>query len=378
MKILFVIKTMHLAGGGAERLLVQIISGLADRRHNVSLLTFDPPGTSDFYPVDEAVRRVWIGKGPRGHRPGSLSSVMSVARLRKALLKLTPDVAVGFMHSAYFPLALARAATGIPGVGSEHIVWSHYADKPLERLSLWASALTLDAFTAVSEPARQTFPPQLRRKMTAIANAVAGADGRIADVAGRVEKVLLSVGRLEPQKDHETLIRAFSAIAPRFPDWSLRILGEGRLREQLKALTRELGVDQRVRLPGAVSDIDSEYLRAQLFAISSRYESFGLVTAEALARGLPVVGFADCPGTNELVINNETGLLVAGLDRVSALANGLALLMGSADERARMAAAAPASVSDFSVERMVERWEQLLTRVVQRRPAASEEKSVRS
>lgn len=101
--------------------------------------------------------------------------------------------------------------------------------------------------------------------------------------------------------------------------------------------------------------------------MSSVYESFGLATAEALAHGLPAVGFADCPGTNELIESGINGILVSGDDRVEALAAGLETAMGDPQLRQRMSARGPDSVAEFSVEHIVDRWEGLLDEVISRR-----------
>jgi len=194
-----------------------------------------------------------------------------------------------------------------------------------------------------------------------------------ADVRGedRTSRTLLAVGRLEDQKDHRTLIRAFAEIAGDFPDWRLRIVGEGELRPDLEALVRRHRLEGRVALPGAISEIGEEYEAAQLFVMSSSYESFGLTSAEALAHGLPVIGFADCPGTNELVQEGVNGRLVEGADRATALAAGLAGLMSSPGERERLGAAGPASIECFAPERITDVWEALLNRVIARHPASN-------
>lgn len=143
-------------------------------------------------------------------------------------------------------------------------------------------------------------------------------------------------------------------------DWDLRIVGEGHLRPALERQIADLGMVGRIELAGAVSDVGGEYAAAQLFALPSSYESFGLVTAEAFAHGLPVIGFADCPGTNTLVVDGINGLLVGGADRVSAFALGLKRLMGDADLRERLGSAAPATVAEFSTDRVIDAWEALL------------------
>jgi glycosyltransferase involved in cell wall biosynthesis len=282
---------------------------------------------------------------------------------------LAPDVAVGFMHSAYIPLGVALAGTGIPAVASEHIVYGHYDDRRIERALLHIIPRFLHSITAISEEMRHGFPPSIRRKMTIVPNPVAVAAAARADLGGGAEKIVLTVGRLEDQKDHRTLIAAFGQVAARFPDWRLRILGEGVLRPALEAQVAALGLGDRVALPGATADIGAQYAGAQLFAMSSTYESFGLATAEAMAHGLPAIGFADCPGTNELIVDGVNGLLVQGADRPAALAEGLARLMGSEEERRRIGAAGPASIAAFAPERVVGRWESLLAAAAQRRPA---------
>lgn len=369
MKLLFVIKALSLPGGGAERVLADVTARLADTGHDVCIASFDPSGSTDFYEFHPRVQRIRLGIGAIGQRSGWLDSVQRLAALRRAALRLEADAAIGFMHSAYVPLALALAGSGVTAIGSEHIVYSHYRDRPLERMLLSIAVPFLYAVTAISEDMRRGFPWPVRRRMTIIANPVAQHSGCRADVVGGARKVLLSVGRLEAQKDHRTLIAAFGSIAGKFPEWILRIVGEGMLRPQLELQVRELGLQGRVEMPGATPDVAGEYARAQLFVVPSSYESFGLATAEALAHGLPAVGFADCPGTNELIEDGISGLLVSGADRVAALAHGLSRFMESAELRQRAGAQAPRKPAMFAPEVVAQRWADLITAAVRRQPA---------
>jgi glycosyltransferase involved in cell wall biosynthesis len=274
---------------------------------------------------------------------------------------LAPDVATGFMHSAYVPLAMALCSSGIPVVASEHIVYDHYRSFPLEALSLRVTAPLYSRITVLSNDIRKSYPRSLAARMEVVPNPVAPAP-RLGDIVGGRSKVLLNVGRLFDQKDQRTLIEAFAQVAGAHPDWTLRIVGEGPLRPMLEALVEDRGLRGRVELLGTVNPIEREYESAQVFVMSSRYESFGLATAEALAHGLPAIGFADCPGTNELIQDNTNGLLVPPGDRVSGLAAGLSRLMEDAELRRRLGAAGPQSVARFSLEATVSNWEQLLRR----------------
>jgi glycosyltransferase involved in cell wall biosynthesis len=365
MNLAFVIKTLGIPGGGAERVLVQVTAGLVDRGHQVTILTFGSPRERDFYPVDERVDRVWLESGDVEAHSTPAELWRRAIALRRTIRGLAPDVAVGFMHSAYVPLAIALATSRIPVVASEHIHYDHYRGLPLDAVVLRLTLPLYARITVISDAIRSSFPRNLQRRMEVIPNPVLPAD-RNADPVGGASKVLLNVGRLFAQKDQRTLVEAFALVASAHLDWTLRIVGEGPLRPMLEAVARDRELERRVQFPGAVSDIAREYESAQVFAMPSLYESFGLATAEALAHGLPAVGFADCPGTNELIEDDVNGFLVPPGDRVARLAATLARLMESAELRRRLGAAAPKSVARFSVNTIVSQWEELLRRVSSR------------
>jgi glycosyltransferase involved in cell wall biosynthesis len=174
-------------------------------------------------------------------------------------------------------------------------------------------------------------------------------------------KVLLSVGSLREQKDHITLVRAFSQIAKRLPEWDLRIVGEGGMRKIIESEISLLGMQDRIFLKGATSRIHCEYEQAQLCVIPSKYESLGLTTLEALAHGLPVVGFDDCSGTNTLIVSGENGILVSGAsERVENLARGLFLLMKDTNARTLLAKRTIPVGREYNISNVVEQWVQLI------------------
>ena len=137
----------------------------------------------------------------------------------------------------------------------------------------------------------------------------------------------------------------------------------------LQEMIDTLGLGSRVELAGATSRIEAEYAAADLFVLPSSYESFGLATAEALLHGLPAVGFADCPGTNELIRDGENGQLVHGPDRKAALATVLADLMRNPAKRARLSGSSRQWILDqYGIEGVLDQWESVL-KVVVNKPA---------
>ena len=179
-------------------------------------------------------------------------------------------------------------------------------------------------------------------------------------------KIILNIGRLEHQKDQLTLIKAFSKIESSFPDWDLIIIGDGSLKNEIRKEIDFLNLNKRIFLKGFTKKIDSEYIQADVFVVSSLYESFGLVTAEAMSSGLPCIGFADCPGTNELIINERTGLLVKSLgDRSSSLAEGLKRLLADTRYRIKLGKESKKFINTkFSKDEIINSWEKLLYNVI--------------
>jgi glycosyltransferase involved in cell wall biosynthesis len=363
MNLLFCIKAMNNPGGGAERVLSDIANSLVKRGHSVRVLTFEKPGGKSFYPLAPEIERVDVAIGDTVNSARFMETQRRILGIRRALKKLKPDVAIGFMHSAFLPLGFAAAGTGIPVIASEHIVPHHYRTRPLEAVLLRTAPYLVRSITCTSEAVRQEYPAALRAKMIPIPNPVTVSPKGTADVAGGMngKKLLLTVGRLEKQKDHETLIRAFAALHERAPDWQLKIVGDGSLRPRLERLIAGLGIANRVELAGSIPNISDEYLAAQLFVLPSRYESFGLTTVEAMSHGLPAVGFADCLGTRDLIKPGLNGELVAvGRDRVRSLAETLLPLMLNADKRGALAHNARLIKDEYTLDAVIQLWENLI------------------
>lgn len=133
-------------------------------------------------------------------------------------------------------------------------------------------------------------------------------DGEPKGYAGRKPR-LLCVGRLIPIKGHVVLLRAFAEARRELPDLELAIAGRGPLEPALKALARELKIDDAVHFLGHVSPIQSAIEAAAAIVVPSMGEGFGMVALEAMERARPVIA-ADVGGLRELVRDGETGVLV--------------------------------------------------------------------
>ena len=163
------------------------------------------------------------------------------------------------------------------------------------------------------------------------------------------EVVLGIVGRLEPEKDHRTLLRAFQALIAHRQAARLLIVGDGSLRRELEAQCRALEIEGNVTFLGARADIPQVLAAFDVFVLSSVQEGVPLSVVEAMGAGKPVIA-TDVGGLRLLVRPNVNGLLVPPADPV-ALEAAMRELVGNAALRQEMGDGAARSHRSLSASR---------------------------
>ena len=127
MKLLFAIKGLYCAAGGAERVICDVCSFLAEQGgHEVSLLTLDSPGTPPFYSLSPRVRLLQLGLGDPAVPTTLVQFFRRMVSLRRVVKSQNPEVVVSFMHSMFIPMSFALAGLKVPLVASEHTTATHY------------------------------------------------------------------------------------------------------------------------------------------------------------------------------------------------------------------------------------------------------------
>ena len=181
-------------------------------------------------------------------------------------------------------------------------------------------------------------------------------------------QVILSVARLVPDKDHDTLIAAFSQVSAAFPEAELWLLGDGPRRQAIQEQVRRSLAPGRVRFWPGQPDIRPLLHQACLLVLSSRYEALPNVVLEAMAAGLPVVA-TRVGGLPEVVVPGRTGWLVPPGD-APALAAALSQALGDANLREALGRTGrERAVADFSLEAMTRRYETVLSSLLKQRSA---------
>jgi glycosyltransferase involved in cell wall biosynthesis len=337
-RIAFFIRALK--GGGAQRDTILLANEIAARGTRVDLLTLVPEGALRPL-VSPRVDIVAVGGGKlRAAVPG----------LRRALIARRPHALIS-AEAAPNLIALV-AARLVPRDIRPRIVLREvasasvaarldpYAQNRIAYRVLRFAYRLADVVVTLTEGARRDLaknfgvPEDKLARMSA--NAVLDATALAAPETKRDRGLIVSVGRLSPEKDHASLIRAFARLDRTM---RLEIAGDGPMRGPLQSLIRELGLTGRVRLSGFVADPFPVFRRAALAVSCSRYEGFGNAIVEALACGTPVVA-TDCPyGPREILADGRYGMLVPVGDP-DALARAIAQAMATRPDRAALRARA--------------------------------------
>jgi GalNAc-alpha-(1->4)-GalNAc-alpha-(1->3)-diNAcBac-PP-undecaprenol alpha-1,4-N-acetyl-D-galactosaminyltransferase len=360
MRLTLVISSLQC--GGAERVMTIIANYWAAKDWDITLLTLDDGSMPPFYDLAPRIRHVPLAvAGPTASIFEAVTqNLRRIFTLRKAIRHSAPDAVISFIDKTNVSVVFATRGLDLPVIVSEH---SHPTIKPLGRiwkqLRRW-SYLKADTIVVLSTDDRQFFSARVQKHMAVIPNPVL----RPPDSPGHEHQygrrpLLVGMGRLVREKGFDLLLEAFAGLKEKYPEWSLLILGEGPLRPELTDRTARLGLADRVIMPGRVKNPHAVLKQADLFVLSSRFEAFPMALCEAMASGLPVISTDCASGIRNIIRNDVDGILIAKED-VRDLIRGLDRLMGDWAERRQLAARAPEVCARFSLEQVMELWEQTL------------------
>jgi phosphatidyl-myo-inositol alpha-mannosyltransferase len=326
--------------GGVQRHIVDLSNALARAGHHVTIVAPDGPAAP---PLDENVEIVRIGRARGWRMHGTRFEVTwawgaDLARLESRRF----DVA--HFHTIWTPFMPWQVYRR--GLAARCIATFH--DTPPPGLS---GAVTRTAFAFMSGRLSRTLDVMIAVSSAPAKHLRTGARGRLVLLPGCIDlapyaalprvgaagSTILFVGRLEPRKGVLLLIEAYARVRQTHPDARLVVCGDGEQRAAAQALAARLGVAGGVTFTGALPDAErlALYSRADLFCAPSPYgESYGLVIAEAMAAGLPVVAAANDGYRTVLTGTGAAGLVKVG--DVEDLAQRLTHVLGAGEVRQKL------------------------------------------
>jgi sugar transferase (PEP-CTERM/EpsH1 system associated) len=241
----------------------------------------------------------------------------------------------------------------------------------------WASRL-VDRIIAVSDDAARLCVDADGIRPDKVCRIWNGIDLADFDFHGpATEPVAIAVARLSPEKDFPTLLRAVATAAQSVPRLKLRIVGDGPERSRLEALSRELGIGERVEFLGERHDVPALLAQAGFFVTSSLTEGLSLTLLEAMAVGLPVIA-TSVGGNPEVVLDGVTGRLVPAGD-AAALAQALVMFCHEPECWRDYGVAGRERVeTHFDIRRVARDYEKLYAELLRAKPGLSEGPASRS
>lgn len=303
-KICFVMNTMN--AGGAERVVSILANGFSKKDYQVTILVSS--NNDSFYSLNPEVKYKKLSHNYISKNNGKINKY--IGRLKSLIQffkKEKPDIVITFILN--IETIIACKIAGIKVIVSERNNPSF--DPPYLVLRMLRKLVypLSNGFVFQTNDVREYFGKGIKQKSIVIPNPLnENLPKKTNDI--KRNKTVVSVGRLERQKDHKTLLKAFAIVQRKFPDYKLIIYGEGKLRGELEEKIKSLNMQDSVMLPGKTEDIYNKIINSRVFVFSSLYEGYPNALIEAMALGLPVVSTKCGYGPSEVIKEGYNGFLV--------------------------------------------------------------------
>lgn len=343
MNIIFVISAMN--GGGAERVIATLANTYVKQGDSVTILMV--AGDEVAYPLNKKIQILSIGQPSHGN---PMIQIKRLFQMRRYFKEHKGSVIVSFGTEINLFTILASLGLKCRVIVSER-------NDPNQCRYVWLrnSIYTLGKqFVFQTEDARDCFSERIKNRSRVIPNPIRKELPK--PYSGEREKKIVAVGRLEKQKNHELLIRAFELFHKSFPEYSLHIYGDGRLKGTLQERIAVMSLEESVCLEGFQTNILEQIRKAAMYVLSSDYEGISNSLMEAMALGIPCIS-TNCPiGGSKLCIDNkENGLLIPMGDEI-ALCEAMRFFAEDSVSAQKMGNNAVGVRETFSEEKIARMW----------------------
>lgn len=396
-----------LAKGGAERVFVNLAEYFASRGYRVSFVTiFRSPneydlcgkqapatGTEDlipgtdirFVPMNkEAINALstsnWQGAVTRYYSDINDNAALEISsnggsraadfikrhkKLRKIWKTLKPDLILS-CNGKNNLMALA-SAKGLSIPVAAYVIAMPELEYPGRAMRMGVNLLFPKAKGVIlqTERSRSFFPASVQKKARILHNMVRDEylNGDVPDYESR-QKLILAVGRVDDNKRHDLMIRAFARISKNFPEYTLLICGDGPDRKKMLDLATDLNISDKVSMPGVVTDIKSKLLQASIFLHTSDTEGMPNALLEAMCTGLACIA-TDCPcgGPAMLIDSHKNGILIPVGDE-DALTREMTEVLKDPAYAKSLGNNALKIRDEYSVQNVFEEWENYIEELI--------------
>lgn len=343
-RIVFFVGT--LMEGGAERVISILSRKMHEQGFDVQILLYYD--REIFYEIGSDIKITVVQK-----ESGSSNSLKNLLWVRR-FFKANADVIISFL-APFNMMALAahmglRSTIIVADRNDPRFVPVNPVIRKLRDILYRFSA----GVVLQTTHNRDYFSRTIRRKSVVISNPIDLGEKAGMGLTTKKRHEIVSVGRLMPQKNQAMLLKAFANISADFPEYCLIIYGEGPEREFLEKLAGELGIKERIKLPGSVKDVHDRIACSELFILSSNYEGMPNALIEAMCMGLPCIS-TNVSGAADLIVPGKNGEIVEVGD-TEALTQQMRRLLSDQEQRDKYAQKAVELNSKLEVDKIAKEW----------------------
>ena len=339
-----------LSNGGAERVASLVANHYASKGHEVLFVAAYSPNRE--YHLDASVGYVYAG----GNYRNKITRLLGRSRnIHREIKRFGPDMAISFVINETLYNTLVGSVPYIYTLRNDP---GSICSSPVMKVTSNLAFGKARKVIFQTPNARDFFGPAIREKGIVIANPL--TKGLPCWNGENSEKSIITACRLNAQKNLPMLIRGFAAFHQTYPDYTLKIYGNGELLEDLKACAKECGVEDSVVFPGYAKDIHNIMAGAGIFALTSDYEGLSNSMLEALAIGIPTV-CTDCPpgGAAMYIEDGVSGMLVPVGD-TEALTKKLCLMAEDPALCRKLSENSRKIREKLDVDNVLAQWEEVL------------------
>lgn len=358
-KIMFYIGSMQY--GGANRVVANLIDYFIKNNYDIILLNdIFPKKYKKEYIISKDVRRYFIENKIKSRVLKNLSMIMHI---RKIIKKEQPDVLISFMGPPNIRTIVSTFGLRIKKIVSvrndPYIEYGSGIKRIISRIILNHA----DGCVFQTTEAKKYFKKQLQKKSRIIFNPVNEKFYEIRRDSNT--KNIITIGRLEKQKNHKLLIDSYINIHNKIKNDKLLIYGDGSLKKELEEYIKEKGMEKDILLLGTISDVWEKLAKAKLFVLSSNYEGMPNALMEAMAVGVPVIS-TDCPcgGPKDLILTQSQGRLVK-CNNETELSNSIVYLINNKDLLDKMSVVTRERAEQFKSDLILKQWENYINQIIE-------------
>lgn len=370
--------------GGAERVICNLAEYFYSEGYRVTMVT--KVRDKKEYELNPGIRRIIADITPEEETGSRIHNLFArISKLKRIWKEVKPDVIVSFIRKNNLMAIASAAPLGIP------VVVSVRSAPERELKGFGFKTISFLLFRNAAGVVLQTreaynfFPGYIREKAVVLPNSInpdflkASEELTLATtinhdkkmtVYDRIpssvkEKRIITVGRIDDNKNQRLLVEAYVKIVDHYPDWSLELIGDGSGRQALEEYVSTLPCKDRISFTGSVDDVAKRMSEASIFVLPSKIEGMPNALIEAMVMGMACIS-TDCPcgGPRDLIAADESNGILVPVDNVDAMAMALKRLITNAPLRQSMGDNARKIIATLNPDTVNKQWKNYIEHVM--------------